>query len=326
MQGLRWVMIMAGAQAFLALGTAHAGGPAADLIVNGDFTDGLRGWTVREFGGGAAPGAIAADANAVTFDEGHSFLVQLEQRFVVPAGTSTCWVRFAQAPAFDRQASFIPDAFEVSLLDGRRSPVVAPWRAGATSFFDLEESGVVHLGAGTTFDGTTIAVPTVDVPPGTEVDIVLSLVGGDSDHGSRVAIGGVGCQLEPTGGEVSEGEGEGEDAPETTDVEAVERAEAETVEAVEAVETTEAEAETETETAAPETEETEPVAEETEPVSEPIEEAEGTAEASGKSAEGCGCAAGTDPTTTAWMAIVALILGQRRARLRAISHKTKRAQ
>lgn len=323
MQGLRWIWV--GAQAFLALGTAHADGPAADLIVNGDFTDGLRGWTVREFGGGAAPGAIAAGPDGVTFDEGHSFLVQLEQRFVVPAGTRTCWVTFAQAPAFDRQASFIPDAFEVSLLDGRHSPVVAPWRAGATSFFDLEESGVVHLGAGTTFDGTTVTVPTGDVPPGTEVDLVLSLVGGDSDSGSRVTIDGVGCQVDPTGGEVSEGE----EAPETAEAEPIETVEAEAIEAeAEPVEAVDA-----AETPESEVEESEPVAEptdteaqaEAQPEAEPIEPAEGTAEPSGKSAEGCGCAAGTDSATAAWMAVVALILGKRRARPRALSHKARTA-
>jgi len=183
--------------------------PIADgqTIANPDFVSGLTGWTASHFGGSTAPGAVSALNGQATLAEGDSFLVTLEQTFTVPANPDLLAFDLSLIPGFDLGDAFIPDAFEVSLLDANNASVVPTWRPGATSFFNLEEDGTPHPGSATTFNGTTVSVDISGVPEGTAVTLFFDLIGGDSDTGSGVSIGNIVLAQEPDGGDNNDGGG-----------------------------------------------------------------------------------------------------------------------
>ena len=131
------------------------GGP----ILNGDFRLGLSDWTSSQSGGSATPGGVAADAGQALMLEGDSFLVTLEQPFTIESGAFELRFSLFLTPGFDLGDTFIPDAFEATLLDVTTGlPAVPTWDATVTSFFNMQEDGAVLLGAGTTWNGTTATV------------------------------------------------------------------------------------------------------------------------------------------------------------------------
>jgi hypothetical protein len=173
--------------------------PAAGQgIVNGDFSDGLNGWSVTESGGSATPGSVSAAGGQAQLVEGDSFLVTLSQSFVVPQDLIELSFTLSMQPGLDPSASFIPDAFEASLLDLQGRSAVAAWSATATSFLNLQEDGAVNLGAGASFDGTSVRLDVSGLTPGTAVTLAFSLVGGDGDSGSGVRVDNVAAALAPT--------------------------------------------------------------------------------------------------------------------------------
>jgi hypothetical protein len=156
-------------------------------IVNGDFSGGLAGWTVDILGGSTQPGTITSMGDA-RFLEGDSFLVELSQAFVMPATALTLGFDLFLVPGFDTTASFIPDAFEVSILDGSGSSVVPTWAPFATSFYNIQETLQVNAGAGVTVNGTRVTLDLTAVPVGTPVTLVFTLIGADSDTAGGVTI------------------------------------------------------------------------------------------------------------------------------------------
>lgn len=157
-------------------------------IVNGDFSDGLNGWTVSVAGSGGVPGSISELSEQAQFLEGDSFLVELSQSFVMPGTALTLTFDLFQVPGFELLSTSIPDAFEVSLLDAGSQSVVPTWAPFATSYFNLQETGAVNLGPSTTFDGTEVTLDLTAVPAGTPVVLIFTLIGGDGDVGSGVTI------------------------------------------------------------------------------------------------------------------------------------------
>lgn len=161
-------------------------------LVNGDFSSGLAGWTAGESGGGASPGSVILAGGQALLREGDSFLVTLEQTFVIPAGTQALSFQTIVSPGFDGTASGIHDAFEATLLDAQDlQPVVPPWHPLATSFFNMQEDESVHLGSGTSWNGTTVTVDLGGVPAGTEVVLFFDLIGGDVDTQGGVRVDNV---------------------------------------------------------------------------------------------------------------------------------------
>jgi hypothetical protein len=161
-------------------------------LLNGDFSDNLNGWTADESGGTAWPGSVTVDAGSALLQEGDSFLVTLQQSFTVSAAPLELRFELTLDPGFDLGSDAIPDAFEATVLDSTTGlPVVPPWDALATSFFNMQEDQSVNLGTTTAWDGLTAAVDVSDVLPGTEVTLYFDLVGADLDTGSGVRIDNV---------------------------------------------------------------------------------------------------------------------------------------
>ncbi len=176
-------------------------------ITNGRFSTGLSGWTASQSGGASAPGSVTPVAGQAQLLEGDSFLVTLEQTFQVPAGAGYLGFRLTLLPGFDRNDSFVPDAFEAQLLDAAtQTPVVPPWDPQATSYFNLQEDQTANLGSGTTFDGTTVVVDIHGVAAGRHVTLFFDLIGADADTAGGVRIDDVvTCnQLDPDADGVSD--------------------------------------------------------------------------------------------------------------------------
>jgi len=160
-------------------------------LTNGDFENGLNGWTPAVAGGGAAPGQILPDGGQALFLEGDSFLVTLEQTFTMPAGTAALTFDVLFEPGFDLADDFIPDAFEAQLLDDANQSVVPTWHPLATSFWNAQEDLTFNMGSGATFDGLTVRVDVSAVPAGMDVTLFFDLIGADRDTGSGVRIDNV---------------------------------------------------------------------------------------------------------------------------------------
>ena len=163
------------------------GGGAGAELQNGNFSGGLDGWTVTESGGSTQAGDVVALDGAARLLEGDSFLVSLSQAFVLPADAAELSFTIRQTPGFDASDAFLPDAFEIQLLNGAGVPALSTWDAEATSSFHLSESGEVLTGNEVSWDGE-IATFDVRSIAGTEVTLYFDLVGADSDTGGGVEI------------------------------------------------------------------------------------------------------------------------------------------
>ena len=91
---------------------------------------------------------------------------------------------------FDENAIFIPDAFEVGLLDANNLPLVDPWDPLATTFFNMQEDGAIHTGSTTTWDSVNniVTVDLTGVTPGTVATLYFDFIGADEDVGGHVTI------------------------------------------------------------------------------------------------------------------------------------------
>ena len=158
-------------------------------LTNGDFGDGLTGWTVTQEGGSATPGEIVIVGTQAELREGDSYLVVLAQSFVAPVGMITLSFDVDMTPGFDTEAAFHPDAFEVFLLDGENTPVVSGFETTASAYFNAQEGGETRLGAQASVDGDTVTLDVSGVKSGSELSLVLHLLGADPDKGSAVRVG-----------------------------------------------------------------------------------------------------------------------------------------
>ena len=89
-------------------GTVTGQGGLEKYITNGGFDQGLTGWKVEEKGGTTAPGKVFVDQGEAVLLEGDSFLVSLQQSFVIEGHTFLS-LDLRQVPGFDRTSGFIPD-------------------------------------------------------------------------------------------------------------------------------------------------------------------------------------------------------------------------
>lgn len=171
-------------------GSAQPFGPGQG-IDNGEFSLGLMGWATSESGGTVSPGQVSIVTEQAQLEEGDSFLVTLAQTFVVPPFPATISFDVLFVPGFDPSANFIPDAFEVSLLDTSFLPVVQPWDVLATSFFNVQEDGAVNAAVGVTWDGTTATVDISGLAAGQVVTLYFDYVNGDTDTTGGVRVDNV---------------------------------------------------------------------------------------------------------------------------------------
>lgn len=166
-------------------------GGGAESLVNGSFDDGLTGWTTAEEGGDVAPGSVSVEGGAAVLREGDSFLVTLSREIEIPANAASLTFEIDLSPGLDTTfREGIPDAFEVSLLDGQGAPVTDAWSSAASSFFNLQESGATNLGAGVTWDGARVTLDLSGARSG-PATLFVDLIGADLDDGSLVRFDAV---------------------------------------------------------------------------------------------------------------------------------------
>ena len=158
-------------------------------ITNGDFSAGLAGWETEITGhaDGAAPGVVNALGGLAQLHENESFLVSLQQTFVIPPSPQTLTIDIA-AINLESPNGGVPDAFEISLLDLNQQSLVPVHRPEATSFFNANPDNDVSLAPGVTFDGTTVTLDISALTPGTEATLYFDLIGNPPGTESSVSI------------------------------------------------------------------------------------------------------------------------------------------
>ena len=98
----RWAHV----QPLLLLALCLGAEAQAQGLVNGDFSQGLTGWTVAQAGGDATPGSVSGADGAAGMVEGDSFLVSLSQSFVMPSNAVSLEFTIEALPGFEKPASW----------------------------------------------------------------------------------------------------------------------------------------------------------------------------------------------------------------------------
>lgn len=168
-------------------GTVLAMTGACAPFVNGGFHNGLFGWTAASAPGGGSVEVVDGEA---VLSEGTAFLTTLSQPVCIPAGARTLSFELVLT-GFDGSAGFIPDAFEVSLLDAGFQSAVPTWSPGATSYFNVQEDGTLLHDTNVTVDGTTISLDLLGLAEGETFLLAFDLIGADADFASNVTIDNV---------------------------------------------------------------------------------------------------------------------------------------
>src|SRR5439155_24014281 len=170
------------------LKNAHDPAPQPALV-NGDFSQGLTGWT-------RTSGTVSAGGGYAEFREDKAALLStIRQTFTVPAGAQHLTFDLA-AYGIEDPAGGLPDAFEAALLGADNRPLVPAFRPGASSFVNLGPNHTIGLGSGASFDGTTVTLDLAGVAAGTPATLVFDLAG--SPPGTASVVGVDNVALEPS--------------------------------------------------------------------------------------------------------------------------------
>jgi hypothetical protein len=171
----------------------------ASPIRNGDFAEGLTGWTIGSQIGGLTPDAgaesrINALGGVAQLWEHDSFLTSLHQTFTIPPSPQT--ISFdVVALGLEAALGGVPDAFEVSLLNEAGQSLVPVFRPEATSFFNANPDGAVAWAAGVAWDGRHVTLDIASLTPGTRATLVFDLIGNPPGRSSVAAVDNV--RIEP---------------------------------------------------------------------------------------------------------------------------------
>lgn len=160
--------------------------PAAQTnpIANGSFASGLSGWEVTS-------GTVTSDRGFTQFQEsGTSLTSTLEKTFIVPQGATTLSFDVTSL-GLEATTSGVPDAFEVSLLDGQSNSLVGSFSSDATSFINFQPGGSMSKASGVTFDGRRVTVDISSLTPGSAATLVFDLIGNPPGQASTATIANV---------------------------------------------------------------------------------------------------------------------------------------
>lgn len=179
-------------------GAAASSGSCSPLS-NGGFHNGLYAWDTAASTAAGTPGEIAVSGGTCSLAENESFLTTLSQGLCVPADTVALTFDLVAAD-FDTSGGFVPDAFEVSLLDGAFQSVVPTWSSAATSFFNVQEDGTMLMPTGVTATGgggvlAHVRLDLAGLAGGLasrdDLTLYFDLIGADGDHTGSVLVDNV---------------------------------------------------------------------------------------------------------------------------------------
>ena len=161
-------------------------------IVNGDFSQALAGWSATSVGQSAheLPGHISANGSVARIFENNSLLTSLSQTFTVPPNPQQLSLQILDLH-FDAANGGIPDALDISLLDSQSQPLLNPFAAGATAFFNITPGQPAGMSGGVAWDGITVTADISQLTPGTSATLFIDLIGNRPGSGSVVTIDNV---------------------------------------------------------------------------------------------------------------------------------------
>jgi len=167
-------------------------------LPNGDFSQGLSGWTVEVSPTGTVPpGSVSVVNGAARIAKGAAFHAGLSQDFAAPAGLQALRLRITQQPQFGSTGSFIPEAFDVHVTGPGGFTVAATWRPGSSAAANAAAVPAgFNLGNGVTFSNGEIRIPLLGIAPGTGLSFAASLVGASADTVATVAFSDVVLEVE----------------------------------------------------------------------------------------------------------------------------------
>ena len=152
------------------------------------FDHDLTGWSAQTHGGSTdgAGGVTPINCHAV-LHEGDSFLVTLEQKFLIPDEPTALTFTYADL-SFDTTDDFVRDAFEVALVDGQGNSLVHPTEPGRDVYFNVTEGQPPAVGINTSVVGQTVTLEISSIPAGTQATLIFRLVNNDSDTLTAVRL------------------------------------------------------------------------------------------------------------------------------------------
>lgn len=180
-------------------GQAATRSGACTPLTNGGFHNGLFAWDAAASGTAGTAGTVTLSSGGAELAENDSFLTTLSQGLCIPADAVALSFDLIAAD-FDTSSSFVPDAFEVSLLDGAFQSVVPTWSPAATSFFNVQEDGAMLMPAGVTatMGSAVLAHVRVDLAglasglaSRDDLTLYFDLIGADADGAGAVLVDNV---------------------------------------------------------------------------------------------------------------------------------------
>lgn len=178
-------------QAELSFTLDHAILPrVAKQIQSLGFDEDLSGWTRKEFGGSPEGRGSVTNGSAI-LHEGDSFLVGLEQTFVIPPDATSLQFSFTDLQFDTADSISINDAFEAALVDEQGRSLVHAIASGRDAFFNITEGQNASLGRGSQITGQGVQNVSVDLSalaPGSVAKLIFRLVNNDSDTTTSVRI------------------------------------------------------------------------------------------------------------------------------------------
>ena len=155
-------------------------------LVNGGFDAGLDGWTIDS--APAQTGGVQVIGGAAVLQEGNNGRVTLSQRLVIPPGATSLSFDLLDSrldPAVD---GFLPDAFEVSLLDHDGKTLISGIGDDLTAYANLAPDGTRLLGNRVTVDGNRVTLDLTGLLANTEVTLYVDLVTTGPATGSSITV------------------------------------------------------------------------------------------------------------------------------------------
>lgn len=172
------------------LSNSHNPADLANAIANGSFAGGLTGWTVTS-------GTVISSHGITQLQEATTALTStLQTTFVVPDNPQSLSFDLA-ALGLEAPNGGVPDAFEVSLLDGQNNSLVQTISNEATSFINWQPDGTVSKGSGVTFDGRRVTLDVSQLTPGTTATLIFDLIGNPPGTASTASIANVQVTQQP---------------------------------------------------------------------------------------------------------------------------------
>ncbi len=145
-------------------------------------------WAFSE-SGGQSPGS-GSFSTTKKLTEGNSFQSQIQYAWTIPANVNA--VSFQYEVGFDRDSSFVNDAFEAAFVNATGQSLVPTFTAGRDSFFNLTEGQSIAKGLGTistssTVGNVTTGTVTLDLsafPAGVSGNLIFRMVNNDNQSGN----------------------------------------------------------------------------------------------------------------------------------------------